>query len=92
MLHGNVPGGNRADILRRKCRGPRWALGSGIEALTSVIVVWRFTWSRMVSETFERRAQRALQLLAAGPYIAIQAICDLAAHHPASPTPWVRRA
>ena len=94
MLPGNVPGGNRADILRRNCRDPRWALGSGIEALASVIVVWRFTGSPVVSETSERRAQRAVAvsfwLLA--PYIAIQAIRDLAAHHPASPTPWVRRA
>ena len=65
-----------------------WALGSGIEALASVIVVWRFTGSRMASETAERRAQRAVAvsfwLLA--PYIAVQAIGDLAAHHPASPT------
>jgi hypothetical protein len=48
----------------------------------------------MVSDTSERRAQRAVAvsfwLLA--PYIAIQAIRELAAHHPASPTPWVRRA
>jgi hypothetical protein len=65
-----------------------WALGNGIEALASVIVVWRFTGSRMASETAERRAQRAVAvsfwLLA--PYIAVQAIGDLAAHHPASPT------
>jgi divalent metal cation (Fe/Co/Zn/Cd) transporter len=65
-----------------------WALGSGIEGLASVIVVWRFTGSRMVSETAERRAQKAVAvsfwLLA--PYIAIEAIGDLAAHHPASPT------
>jgi hypothetical protein len=73
---------------------PRPAPGSGIEALAGVIVVSRFTGSRMVSETSERRAQRAVAvsfwLLA--PYIAIQAIRELAAHHPASPTPWVRRA
>jgi divalent metal cation (Fe/Co/Zn/Cd) transporter len=66
-----------------------WALGSGIEALASVIVVWRFTGSRMLSETAERQAQKAVAisfwLLA--PYIAIEAIRDLAAHHPASPTP-----
>jgi divalent metal cation (Fe/Co/Zn/Cd) transporter len=66
-----------------------WALGSGIEALASVIVVWRFTGSRMLSEAAERRAQRAVAisfwLLA--PYVAIEAIRDLAAHHPASPTP-----
>ena len=65
-----------------------WALGSAIEALASVIVVWRFTGSRMLSETAERRAQKAVAvsfwLLA--PYIAIEAIRDLAAHHPASTT------
>jgi hypothetical protein len=66
-----------------------WALGSGIEALASVIVVWRFTGSRMLSETAERRAQKAVAvsfwLLA--PYIAFEAIRDLAAHHPATATP-----
>jgi len=66
-----------------------WALGSGIEGLASVIVVWRFTGSRTLSETAERRAQKAVAvsfwLLA--PYIAIEAIRDLAAHHPASATP-----
>jgi divalent metal cation (Fe/Co/Zn/Cd) transporter len=66
-----------------------WALGSGIEALASVIVVWRFTGSRTISETAERRAQRAVAvsfwLLA--PYIAVEAVRDLAAHHPASATP-----
>jgi divalent metal cation (Fe/Co/Zn/Cd) transporter len=65
-----------------------WALGSAIEALASVIVVWRFTGSRTLSETAERRAQKAVAvsfwLLA--PYIAIQAVRDLAAHQPASTT------
>jgi divalent metal cation (Fe/Co/Zn/Cd) transporter len=65
-----------------------WALGSGIEALASVIVVWRFTGSRMLSETAERKAQKAVAvsfwLLA--PYIAVEAARDLAAHHPASAT------
>jgi hypothetical protein len=59
-----------------------WALGSGIEGLASVIVVWRFTGSRMLSGTAERRAQKAVAvsfwLLA--PYIAVEAIRDLAAH------------
>ena len=63
-----------------------WALGSVIEGLASVIVVWRFTGSRMLSETAERRAQRAVAvsfwLLA--PYIAIEAIRDLAGHHVAT--------
>ena len=65
-----------------------WALGSGIEGLASVIVVWRFTGSRMVSAIAERRAQRAVAVTfwVLAPYIAIEAIHDLAAHHPASAT------
>ena len=63
-----------------------WSLGSAIEALASVIVIWRFTGSRTVSETAERRAQRAVAvsfwLLA--PYIVVQAIHDLSGHHPAA--------
>jgi divalent metal cation (Fe/Co/Zn/Cd) transporter len=65
-----------------------WALGSAIEALASVIVVWRFTGSRTLSETAERRARRAVAvsfwLLA--PYVVIQATLDLVTGHPASPT------
>lgn len=37
-----------------------WALGSAVEGLASVIVVWRFTGSRMLSQTAERRAQRGV--------------------------------
>jgi hypothetical protein len=37
-----------------------WALGSAIEALASVIVVWRFPGSRMLSESAERRVQKAV--------------------------------
>ena len=37
-----------------------WALGSAIEALASVIAAWRFTGSRMLSGTAERRAQKAV--------------------------------
>jgi divalent metal cation (Fe/Co/Zn/Cd) transporter len=65
-----------------------WALGSGIEGLASVIVIWRFTGSRTLSETAERRAQKAVAvsfwLLA--PCIAVEAIHDLAAHQPARAT------
>ena len=56
-----------------------WALGSVIEGLASVIVIWRFTGSRRLSTTSERRAQRAVAvsfwLLA--PYIAVEAVRDL---------------
>ena len=62
-----------------------WALGSAIEGLASLIVIWRFSGSRMHSETAERRAQRAVAisfwLLA--PYIAVESIRNLiSGHHP----------
>ncbi len=62
-----------------------WALGSAVEGLASVIVVWRFTGSRTFSQTAERRAQKAVAvsfwLLA--PYITIEAVRSLAGgHHP----------
>lgn len=65
-----------------------WALGSVIEGLAAVIVVWRFTGSRTLSETAERRAQRlvAVSFWLLAPYISVQAIRDLAGHHPASTT------
>lgn len=63
-----------------------WALGSAIEGLASVIVIWRFTGTRTASQTAERRAQKAVAvsfwLLA--PYIVVEAIRDLSGHHPAS--------
>lgn len=65
-----------------------WALGSAIEGLASGIVVWRFTGSRTLSETAERRAQQAVAvsfwLLA--PYIAIEAGRDLIGGHQAEAT------
>jgi divalent metal cation (Fe/Co/Zn/Cd) transporter len=56
-----------------------WALSSVVEGLASVIVIWRFTGSRTLSETSERRAQRAVAisfwLLA--PYVAVEAVDKL---------------
>lgn len=62
-----------------------WALGSAVEGLASVIVVWRFSGSRTLSDTAERRAQQAVAvsfwLLA--PYIAFESLQDLlSGHHP----------
>jgi divalent metal cation (Fe/Co/Zn/Cd) transporter len=64
-----------------------WALGSVVEGLASVIVVWRFTGSRTLSETSEATAQRAVAisfwLLA--PYVAAESVRDLlGAHRPAT--------
>ena len=56
-----------------------WALGSVIEGLASVIVIWRFTGSRTLSESAEGRAQKAVAVsfFLLAPYLAIQAIRDL---------------
>ena len=62
-----------------------WALGSAVEGLASVIVIWRFTGSRTLSETAERRAQRgvAVSFWLLAPYIAAASVRDLVAgHHP----------
>jgi divalent metal cation (Fe/Co/Zn/Cd) transporter len=65
-----------------------WALGSAVEGLASIIVVWRFTGTRTMSESAERRAQRgvAVSFWLLVPYIAVQAIRDLAGDHQAAAT------
>lgn len=60
-----------------------WALSSVVEGLASIIVIWRFTGTRTLSETAERQAQRAVAvsfwLLA--PYVAVEAIRNLVTGH-----------
>jgi len=53
-----------------------FGLDSGIEALASIIVIWRFTGSRLASATSERRAQQlvAVSFFLLAPYIAVEAI------------------
>ena len=65
-----------------------WALGSAVEGLASVIVIWRFTGSRTLSETAERRAQRgvAVSFWLLAPYIAVESIHHLDDRRPAEPT------
>jgi divalent metal cation (Fe/Co/Zn/Cd) transporter len=61
-----------------------FGLDSAIEALASVIVVWRFTGSRRLSETSEQTAQRlvAISFFLLAPYIAAEALRALiGAHH-----------
>jgi divalent metal cation (Fe/Co/Zn/Cd) transporter len=64
------------------------ALGSAVEGLASVIVVWRFTGERTLSDTAERRAQQAVAvsfwLLA--PYVAVESVRDLLNGHRAEAT------
>ena len=53
-----------------------FGLDSGIEAIASIVVVWRFTGTRLASATAERRAQRlvAISFFLLAPYIAVEAI------------------
>src|SRR2546421_9768220 len=65
-----------------------WALSSVVEGLASVIVIWRFTGARTLSETAEVRAQKAVAgsfwLLA--PFVAIESIRNLLARVEAETT------
>ena len=53
-----------------------FGLDSGIEAMASIIVIWRFTGTRLASATSERRAQQmvAVSFYLLAPYIAAEAI------------------
>lgn len=58
-----------------------FGLDSGIEAIASIIVIWRFTGTRLASATAERRAQQlvAVSFFLLAPYIAVEAIRALVA-------------
>ena len=58
-----------------------FGLDSGIEALASIIVIWRFTGTRLHGEGSERRAQQlvAVSFYLLAPYVAAEAIWGLAA-------------
>jgi divalent metal cation (Fe/Co/Zn/Cd) transporter len=67
-----------------------FGLDSVIEGFASIIVIWRFTGSRRLSDHAEQRAQRlvAITFLLLAPYIAQDAIRTLAGgEHPA--TSWL---
>jgi divalent metal cation (Fe/Co/Zn/Cd) transporter len=65
-------------------------LDSGIEAIASVIIVWRFTGSRLLSSTSEARAQRlvAVSFFLLAPFVAFEAVRALALEHHAE-TSWL---
>ncbi len=56
-----------------------WGLASFIEGLASVVVVWRFTGDRRLSDTAEHRAARlvALQFFVLAPYVTIESVRTL---------------
>ncbi len=51
-----------------------FGLDSGIEAMSSVIVIWRLTGSRLASSTSDRRAQQlvAVSFYLLAPYVAVR--------------------
>jgi len=67
-----------------------FGLDSAIEGLASVIIVWRFTGTRTLSETAEARAQKAVAVtfFLLAPYIAVDAATTLVGHDRAR-TSWL---
>lgn len=65
-----------------------WAASSFVEALASLIVVWRFTGHRTLSASSEARAQRwvAASFFLLAPYFVIEAIRKLASGESAEVT------
>jgi hypothetical protein len=47
---------------------PGFGLDSGIEALASIIVIWRLTGSQLANPAAERREQKSGRALAAGDH------------------------
>jgi divalent metal cation (Fe/Co/Zn/Cd) transporter len=60
-----------------------FGIDSAIEGFASVIIVWRFTGSRTLSEHAERRAQKlvAIQFFILAPYVGIEAVRALIEGH-----------
>jgi divalent metal cation (Fe/Co/Zn/Cd) transporter len=62
-----------------------FGIDSAIEGFASVIIVWRFTSHRLLSESAEERAQKlvAIQFFLLAPYVAAEAVHNLAVgEHP----------
>jgi len=53
-----------------------FGLDSAVEGFASVIIIWRFTGRRMMSERAEHRAQKlvAIQFFALAPYVAVESV------------------
>ena len=58
-----------------------FGIDSGIEGIASVVIIWRFSGSRIHSDRAEHRAQQlvAVQFFLLAPYVAFEAIQHLAA-------------
>jgi divalent metal cation (Fe/Co/Zn/Cd) transporter len=67
-----------------------WGLDCAIQAIASLVIIWRFTGERIHSDTAERTAQKvvALSFFLLAPYIIVTAIDHLATGN-ASHTSWL---
>ncbi len=67
-----------------------FGIDSAIEAVASLVIVWRFTGSRLLSDAAELRAQKlvAVQFFLLAPYVAAEAIHKLVAAEQAE-TSWL---
>jgi len=62
-----------------------FGLDSAVEGFASVVIIWRFTGSRMLSASAEHRAQRlvAIQFFLLAPYVAVESLrALLGGEHP----------
>jgi divalent metal cation (Fe/Co/Zn/Cd) transporter len=57
-----------------------FGIDSAIEGVASIVIIWRFTGARMLSDAAEARAQRlvAVQFFLLAPYVTFEAIQHLA--------------
>jgi len=60
-----------------------FGIDSAIEGFASVVIVWRFTGSRILSESAERKAQKlvAIQFFILAPYVGIESVRALVDGH-----------
>jgi divalent metal cation (Fe/Co/Zn/Cd) transporter len=67
-----------------------WGLDCAIQAIASLVIIWRFTGERIHSDTAERTAQKvvAVSFFLLAPYIIVTAIDHLATGN-ASHTSWL---
>ncbi len=75
---------------RRRVALLGFGIDSAIEGLASVIIIWRFTGARRLSDDAEQRAQKlvAVSFFLLAPYVAQDAVRTLVAgEHPS--TSWV---
>jgi divalent metal cation (Fe/Co/Zn/Cd) transporter len=60
-----------------------FGIDSAIEGVASLVIVWRFTGHRLLSQTAEERAQRlvAVQFFLLAPYVTFEAVRHLVTAH-----------